>query len=141
MKLEKKVQNRVHKTYNMLVCHVDNCYCIIIYFFRYGKQNVCRAQQRSEKHTVDLSCVFRHVTHDERCSVPICTAKPPSPCVVYHVFLELHSTTRTFTTRTHTLPYEYTYANPSTGRYGDSRSHQWRLVVEGNVAYHLTHNR
>jgi hypothetical protein len=33
-----------------------------------------------------LSCVFRHVTHDERCSVTICTAKPPSPCVVYHVF-------------------------------------------------------
>jgi hypothetical protein len=53
------------------------------------------------------------------------------------------------TTRTHTHPYEYTYANPtpmstseglSTGRSGDSRSHQWRLVVDGNVAYHLTHN-
>jgi hypothetical protein len=28
----------------------------------------------------------------------------------------------------------------STGRSGDSRSHQWRLVVDGNVAYHLTHN-
>jgi hypothetical protein len=50
---------------------------------------------------------------------------------------------------THTHPYEYTYANPtsmstfeglSTGRSGDSRSHQWRLVVDGNVAYHLTHN-
>ena len=27
-----------------------------------------------------------------------------------------------------------------TGRSGDSRSHQWRLVVDGNVAYHLTHN-
>jgi hypothetical protein len=22
----------------------------------------------------------------------------------------------------------------------DSRSHHWRLVVDGNVAYHLTHN-
>jgi hypothetical protein len=28
----------------------------------------------------------------------------------------------------------------STDRSGDSRSHQWRLVVDGNVAYHLTHN-
>jgi hypothetical protein len=28
----------------------------------------------------------------------------------------------------------------STGRSGDSRSHQWRIVVDGNVAYHLTHN-
>jgi hypothetical protein len=43
---------------------------------------------------------------------------------------------------------EYTYANPtpmstseglSTGLSGDSRSHNWRLVVvDGNVAYHLT---
>jgi hypothetical protein len=50
---------------------------------------------------------------------------------------------------THTHPYEYTYANPtpmstfeglSTGRSGDSRSHHWRLIVNGNVAYHLTHN-
>jgi hypothetical protein len=59
--------------------------------------------------------------------------------------------------RTH--PYEYTYANPThmstfewlnTGRSGDSRSHQWNLVVDGNVkwslvingnvAYHLTYN-
>jgi hypothetical protein len=28
----------------------------------------------------------------------------------------------------------------STGRFGDSQSHQWRLVVNGDVAYHLTHN-
>jgi hypothetical protein len=28
----------------------------------------------------------------------------------------------------------------STDRSGDSRSHQWRLVVDGNVAYHLMHN-
>jgi hypothetical protein len=28
----------------------------------------------------------------------------------------------------------------STSRSGDSRSHQWRLVVDRNVAYHLTHN-
>jgi hypothetical protein len=28
----------------------------------------------------------------------------------------------------------------STGRSGDSRSHQWCLLVDGNVAYHLTHN-
>jgi hypothetical protein len=43
----------------------------------------------------------------------------------------------------------YTYANAtlmstseglSTGRSGDSRSHQWCLVVDGNVAYHLAHN-
>ena len=27
-----------------------------------------------------------------------------------------------------------------TGRSGDFRSHHWRLVVDGNVAYHLTHN-
>jgi hypothetical protein len=41
-------------------------------------------------------------------------------------------------------PYGYTYADPtpmstfeglSTGRSGDSRSHQWRLVVDGNVAH------
>jgi hypothetical protein len=53
---------------------------------------------------------------------------------------------QTLTTRTHTHPYEYTYTNPnpmstseglSTGRSGDSRSHHWRLVVDGNVAYHL----
>jgi hypothetical protein len=49
------------------------------------------------------------------------------------------------TTRTHTHPYEYMYANPTpmstsegliTDRSGDSRSHQWRLAVDGNVAYH-----
>jgi hypothetical protein len=28
----------------------------------------------------------------------------------------------------------------STDRSGDSRSYQWRLVVDGNVTYHLTHN-
>jgi hypothetical protein len=65
------------------------------------------------------------------------------------LFLELHSTTHMLTTRTHTHPYEYTYTNPapmctseglSTGRSGDSQSHHWRLVVDGNVAYHLTHN-
>jgi hypothetical protein len=28
----------------------------------------------------------------------------------------------------------------STSRSGDSRSHQWRLVIDGNVACHLTHN-
>jgi hypothetical protein len=64
-------------------------------------------------------------------------------------FWELHSTTQTLTTRTHTNPYEYTYVNPtpmstseglSTDRSGDSRSHQWRLIVDGNAAYHLTHN-
>jgi hypothetical protein len=56
--------------------------------------------------------------------------------------------TQALTTRTHTHPYEYTYAKPtpmstsegpSTGRSGDSRSHQWRLVVDGSVAYNLTH--
>jgi hypothetical protein len=55
----------------------------------------------------------------------------------------LHSITQTLTTHMHTHPYAYTYANPtlmSTSRSGDSRSHHWRLVVDGNVAYHLTHN-
>jgi hypothetical protein len=49
----------------------------------------------------------------------------------------------------HTHPYEYTYANHTpmstfvglnTGRSRNSQSHQWRLVVDGNVAYHLKHN-
>jgi hypothetical protein len=62
---------------------------------------------------------------------------------------ELHSTTQTLTTRARTHPYEYTYANSTpmstseglnTGRSGDSRSHQWRLVVDRNVAHHLTYN-
>jgi hypothetical protein len=30
-----------------------------------------------------------------------------------------------------------TFEGLSTGRSGDSRSHHWRLVVDGNVAYHL----
>jgi hypothetical protein len=55
----------------------------------------------------------------------------------------------THNTHAKSHPYEYTYANPtpmntseglSTGRSGNSRSHQWRLIVDGNVAYHLTHN-
>jgi hypothetical protein len=33
-----------------------------------------------------------------------------------------------------------TFEGLSTGRSGDSRSHHWRLVVDGNVAYHLTRN-
>jgi hypothetical protein len=111
---KKKVQNRVHKTYNMLVCHVDNRYCIIIFFFfvpmrttmqKWKRREGQRDPQRRDLFTTEnrtfvvsrprtakgrlLSCVFRHVTHDERCSVPICTAKPPSPCVVYHVFLRI----------------------------------------------------
>jgi hypothetical protein len=49
----------------------------------------------------------------------------------------------------HTHPYEYTYANPtpmstseglSTDRSRDSQSHHRRLVVDGNVPYHLMHN-
>jgi hypothetical protein len=69
--------------------------------------------------------------------------------MVLTFILKLYSTTQTFTTRTHTHPYEYMYANPtpmstseglSTARSGDSRSHQWRLIVDGNIAYHLTHN-
>jgi hypothetical protein len=64
-------------------------------------------------------------------------------------FLELHSTTQTLTTRTHTHLYEHKYANLtpmrtteglSTGRSGDSGIHHWSLVVDGNVSYHLTHN-
>jgi len=46
-------------------------------------------------------------------------------------------------------PYEYMYANPtpmstseglSTGRSEDSRSHHWRLVVDGNVADSRSHH-
>jgi hypothetical protein len=64
------------------------------------------------------------------------------------VFL-IHTVQRRRSPRTQTYPYEYMYAIPttmstserlSTGRSGDSRSHHWRLVVNGNVAYHLTHN-
>jgi hypothetical protein len=55
---------------------------------------------------------------------------------------------QTLTTRTLT-PYEDMKANPtpmstsdrlSTDISGDSRSHHWFLVVNGNVAYHLMHN-
>jgi hypothetical protein len=69
--------------------------------------------------------------------------------LLYDIFFESSSTTQTLTTRTHTHSYEYTYANPtsmstseglSTGRSGDSRSHHRCLVIDGNVAYHLTHN-
>jgi hypothetical protein len=28
----------------------------------------------------------------------------------------------------------------STDRSRDSRSHHWRIIVDGNIAYHLTHN-
>jgi hypothetical protein len=64
-------------------------------------------------------------------------------------FSDSHGTTQTLITCRYTHLYEYTYANPtpmisseglSTGRSGDSRSHHWRLVVDGNVAYHLTYN-
>jgi hypothetical protein len=56
---------------------------------------------------------------------------------------------QTLTTRTHTNPYEYTYANPtpmntfeglSTGKSGDSRSRHWRLVVDGNVITTVMYN-
>jgi hypothetical protein len=66
-----------------------------------------------------------------------------------YLFLELHSTTQTLTTRTHTHPYwlhvckSYPYEHlrrMSTSKSGDSRSHHWHLVVDGNVTYHLTHN-
>jgi hypothetical protein len=45
-------------------------------------------------------------------------------------------------TRTQTLPLwtMSTSEGLSTSRSGDSWSHQCRLVVDGNVAYHLTHN-
>jgi hypothetical protein len=33
-----------------------------------------------------------------------------------------------------------TSVGPSTVRSEDSRSHHWCLVVDGNVAYHLTYN-
>jgi hypothetical protein len=41
-------------------------------------------------------------------------------------------------TQTHTLM--STSEGLSIDRSGVSRSHQWRLVVDGNVVYHLTHN-
>jgi hypothetical protein len=41
----------------------------------------------------------------------------------------------------HTKPYPYEHSEGlSTSSCADSRSHQWRLVVDGHVAYHLTHN-
>ena len=65
-------------------------------------------------------------------------------------FSENHTIQRGRPQHARTLtPYEYTYANPipmstseglSTGKSEDSRSHHWRLVVDGNVAYHLTCN-
>ena len=53
--------------------------------------------------------------------------------------LKTRTHTHHMNTRTKTLPL---WAPPKdwTGRSGDSRSHHWRLVVDGNVAYHLTHN-
>jgi hypothetical protein len=69
--------------------------------------------------------------------------------IVHAFFKKNYTVQRRHSRHTHTHPYEYTYANPtpmstseglSTGRSGDSRSHQWHLVIDGNVAYHLTHN-
>jgi hypothetical protein len=33
-----------------------------------------------------------------------------------------------------------TFEGLSTRRFGDSRSHHWRLVVDGNVVYHIIRN-
>ena len=65
-------------------------------------------------------------------------------------FFENHTVQRRRPQHARTLtPYEYTYVNPtpmstseglSTGRSEDSRCHHWRLVVDGNVTYHLTCN-
>jgi hypothetical protein len=64
-------------------------------------------------------------------------------------FFENDTVQRRRSQQAHTLTPMKTHANPtpmstseglSTGRSGDSRSHQWRLVVDGNVAYHLTYN-
>jgi hypothetical protein len=56
----------------------------------------------------------------------------------FFFFLQLHSTTQMLTILTHTHPYKYMYANPtpmSTSRSGDSRSHPWRLVVDGRRCF------
>jgi hypothetical protein len=70
--------------------------------------------------------------------------------LIFLLFFEIHTVQRRRAQHARTLtPYEYTYAKPttmrtseglSTDRFGDSRSHHWRLVVDGNVAYDLTHN-
>jgi hypothetical protein len=69
-------------------------------------------------------------------------------CFMGFVFRN-HTVQRRRSQHARTHPYEYTYANPtplsnseglSTCRSGDSRSHHWRLVVNGNITYHLMHN-
>jgi hypothetical protein len=76
-------------------------------------------------------------------------AERPACSVKQFFFFTFHTIQRKTLTTHYTHPYEYMYANPtpmstseglSTGRSGDSRSHHWRLVVDGNAAYHLTHN-
>jgi hypothetical protein len=76
-----------------------------------------------------------------------------------YLFFDSHSTTQTFTTRTHTHPlwihvrkpysYEHRQITPMNTCTQDleilevtttGSHHHWRLVVDGNVAYHLTHN-
>jgi hypothetical protein len=48
----------------------------------------------------------------------------------------------------YTHSYEYTYAHStpmstseglSVGISGDSQGHHWRLIIDGNVTYHLTY--
>jgi hypothetical protein len=78
-------------------------------------------------------------------STPLARAR-----TLYPHFFEVHTVQHRCSQHACTLtPYEYTCANPtpmstseglSTGRFGDSRNHHWRLVVDGNVAYHLMHN-
>jgi hypothetical protein len=61
-------------------------------------------------------------------------------------FKELHSTTQMLTTRTHThlwirvRPLPLSTSEGLSTDNGDSRSHHWYLVVDGNVTYHLTHD-
>jgi hypothetical protein len=43
-------------------------------------------------------------------------------------------------TRTQTLLLWALLKDWAFSRFEDSRSHQWRLVVDGNAAYHLMHN-
>jgi hypothetical protein len=43
-------------------------------------------------------------------------------------------------TCTQTLPIWAHSKNSALNRSGDSRSHHWRIIVDGNVTYHLTHN-
>ena len=64
------------------------------------------------------------------------------------LFLSMQYNTDAHNTHTHSSlwthvhkPYPYEHLRKTwTSRSGDSWSHHWRLVVDGDVAYHLKHN-